>query len=201
MKIIFIIFALNFVSSASAKHLKPLRLFGRHYVQDVLLNVFGKKRINELIISKYIMQKGLEFGDPCVVNEQIFIKDPARPQNKKLLDDDSSCQGNLSLSKNNFGSLPSASRNSLHTKACEELSNIDSNIEYILKKIEIKDAFTEPSEEGLQKLQELFYPGGVLSSEVLQALLSIGGQSKLMNKDRWRYIILTLCLSEYWAVN
>jgi len=198
MKIFFLIYL---CSLTLVTYPRDLHLFGRFYVKDALLTIFGNSNVNKEIVNKYVVSRILDFGDPCVINERIFIQDNDNKLRTKLLNPDTTCENTMSNSKISFGSNPSTIRYSLLSLACEELTQYPINIKHVLAKASIFKNSSLSSYQQMQNLYQVFYPANNLNLELAKSFLNIGSSNHYQGQEKWKYIILALCMSEYWSVN
>jgi len=164
------------------------RIGTREYVASVFENVFGESAEVSAIIDILVVKNITIFGGSC--------------DNYNT----SKCPLTTGRARFDASETPAAypPREGLRVRACEEITNLDSAISYVVgEHLDIPSVSTEPSEVAVRKLYSIFYPGQDPSSEVVDSLLAIATDAKQRSyptKDSWRFIILTLCLSPDWQV-
>ena len=192
----------------------PLRLGDRFYVANVLAEVFGPT--STPIIFNNIIPNMNEFGGPCNIQEGSMatfdkIEDP------KFIGRD--YEGSIGqrldyyyLGPKEFPSLKcftknynvstflssSTMREGWRIRTCNEILHLDANVDFAAGKI---DGITgqPPSNDQLKKLYQLFYPEEKPTEQVITGLQEVSSLSG-GNLEKWRHVLLTLCMSPGWQI-
>lgn len=157
-----------------------LQMVDRHFVVSVLKQVFNitdDQPEFEYLKNNILLRP--EFGGSCDIY--------AAAENEFL---NEKCINSLSIVS---ASVNNVTRYARTTAACEYLINIPAKMDVLRNKIYGTGSWAIPTRATLTKAHALFYPAGVLGSE-----LDGFTTSNVSAEETWKYVILTLCISPEW---
>lgn len=162
----------------------------RRYVESVLRDVFGISSDSVApgtTIRDNIFRKA-EFGGACDVYAPVYLDDT----NVEIISE--TCFSGLT---DNNKANSNASRQALVTKTCHTLVANSTAINNVFVKIFGSTTAGVVDDAKLALAYQLFYPDDVLSTDVKTALVTLAN-TQTSNTEKWRMIVLGLCVSPEW---
>ena len=162
----------------------------RRYVDSVLRDVFGITSDSVApgtTIADNIFRKA-EFGGACDVYAPVYLN------GTKVEFGPETCFSGLT--ENNKANT-NASRQALVTKTCHTLVSNSTAINNVFLKIFGSTTAQGVDDAKLALAYQLFYPDDVLSTDVKTALVALAN-TQGSNTEKWRMIVLGLCVSPEW---
>lgn len=164
-----------------------LRVMDRNYVKATLDTIFGPSIVN--ITNTRVDQAVTEFGGPC--------------------DSYKTAAGCSVSGSTQFPIVATTipAREALRIRACDQIVANDAALLYAINHIRPATSslttLSEPSDEELEKIYDLFYTGRALPDSVRSSLKDIvttaETQKPAWNKsESWRFVFLSICLASDW---
>jgi len=180
-----------------------LKILNRHYVTQIFHYVFGTS-FNEnykvtypTTAEKYILRNPVAFQGSCDYysvrqSSSKHFQDSANPPTDPK---DDTC--NFGVSTQVLGATSSV-RHGYLTQVCEKYTNNTASLNFALTKFHgWTTGDLQVTTDEVQKAYEAFYPERKAPDEVLAALVDVSSTTNI-NKDKWKWIYLTICLSAEW---
>lgn len=181
----------NNVESIEESYPLQLRMADRTYVESVLNQAFdiSKETPTALLVEQHTLQR-FEFGGSCDLYEA------SEYEKGKIEFPREQCYVGLG------SSTPATSnpmRYSWTIKICEQLVKDIIRFNAIMKKIFPDGANLTPTSQSIEKAYGIFFLEEKPDENSLKALLELSNTVEDVN-EKWRLIMLTLCISPEWQV-
>ncbi len=175
-----------------------IRMSDRYYVSSLLLDVFGTNA-NTAVVN-YVKVKMDAFGGGCDQYDKTV-----NASNACLNDDCNNVQCNGTNVIDKQIGMSSVIRQGWLIRACEDITNVDNAVLYTIRNVVenqtyVKATVPAPTVEGLIKAYGLFYRTGTPNEAVITALAKVSDTETTSNFDKWRYVLLSLCVTPEWQI-
>jgi hypothetical protein len=180
------------VANAGSK--AQLRLADRFLVISILTEVFGPSVAE--ITREDIFNKPHVFGGACDLYEQIRIE----KSDNKAADPETLCPNGRGAFSAKLLGTANLLRVAHTTRVCRKLVADKKAMAFALDKIFKTESIIKPDDLKIEKAFNLFNPEKIPTSQVLNALKSVGNSVKSSHTTEWSLILYTLCIDPAWQV-
>jgi hypothetical protein len=168
------------------------RIGDRHYISAVLRQVYGSGA--DAILFEDIDRRISSFGGPCDPHTELFANATRTYVGDRTFNcHDEDYVQSLASSE----PLTTTLREGWRIRACERLTYNTTTVNFALGRIHGGGATVNPTSSTLTNAYQMFYPGRTPSSQELSALTSVSDQGTTVS-ERWRFVLVTLCMSPGW---
>ncbi len=179
------------------------RIGDREYIFNVLLYVFGPSA--DALITSIIYNNSAAYNGSCSQYEAVYSAGGVPLNGNYIIDDAKANCNNSSLNLPVVGTENSI-REGARLQACEILVNNDNTLFYAIEKevgtVANRTTFSiNPTSTTITKIYNRFYPGFAIDPVFLNNLLNISQSSQLTtSKDRFKLVLLTVCMTADWQI-
>lgn len=169
---------------------QKMQIANRRYVAHLIREIFSSKVYPhpnlESLIDKWVLNRNAQFGLGC---------DPYSTYSGK------DCGGDVSAANLPPTIDDNTIRQSYRIQLCDSILSHDNAVHSALEKMKTDSAV--PDEASIGRVYRLFYRGEGATKETIDALVTMdselaeSGESPL---DRWRALILQVCISPGWQL-
>ena len=170
----------------------------RMLMYNTFIDVFGSSKKGDFI--KNIAWASSEMGSGWNTYEKRLLSNSDCSKKRSAL---YRCD-NFNLEAKASGIVgASATREGRRMSACHLGVETDSTFEYALKRIDENSSISsppQPNDENFQRVFELFFRGKPSPGVQFFDALNIAHRKGADNKEGWKFVLLSICLSPHWQV-
>jgi hypothetical protein len=176
-----------------------VRMADRYYVTSLILDVFGPDI--KVYVDYFINVNMDHFGGGCDQYDfNVDTNGTCLNANCNLIN----CYG-TNVIHNQIGAS-SVIRQGWTTRTCEEITNYDPSILYAIRAIHdqpgmLRDAnLPAPTNTTLTTAYGLFFRSTAPNTTVIKSLAAVADAETGDNFEKWRYVLLSLCVIPEWQI-
>lgn len=176
--------------STPTQSTQKMQVANRGYVAQLIREIFTSATYPhpslEDLIDKWVGTRDAQFGLGCDPYSSYSGRD---------------CGGDISAANLPYTADDNTIRQSFRIQLCDNILGHDNAVYAVLEKVQ--GASLAPNASGIRQVYELFYRGDEASEEIVNALVTMdrslaeAGENHL---DRWRTVILQICMSPGWQL-
>lgn len=182
----------EFVEKAQVSQMVANRILTSNF----FISIFGPGATNVVATNVGFHEK--DFGSGFSIYETVATADCAKVKNLLV---PCSVQASDPQTSSNMGL--NIRREAWRLRTCHSVVGVNANLLFALKRIQPSALLTSPpdiNDDNLDKAYQLFFRAKPLPDHSLLDALTIVSQKESDPINKWRSVLLTLCLSPHWQV-